>query len=255
MKLTLISAALLPAFSMAAPACPHNCSPKPPAFFLAGDSTTATQSPGGGGWGDGFLSFLEAPAFGTNYGRNGRTTVDFVTGGHWALVTAAAANATATHDVYVTIQFGHNDQKPDKNISLAEYQANLGRLAGEIKALGATPILVTPLTRRNFRAEHETDDSLHDERLRTIAAAEETDTRFIDLYANSKAFVEAIGEAASHEYNLKEGDNTHLSAEGGRVFGTLVADLMTAKDACLTPWIAQDEALSEEIWNAIGGKS
>lgn len=250
----IASAALLPALAAAAPPCPHGCSAKPPAFFLAGDSTTAVQSAGGGGWGDGFLSFLVPPAFGTNYGRNGRTTVDFVSQGHWDLVTAAVANATATHDVYVTIQFGHNDQKPDKNITLDDYQANLGRLAGEIKALGGTPILVTPLTRRNFVSDHETDDSLREERVRTIAAAEETETRWIDLYKNSKAFVEAIGEEKAHGYNLKEGDNTHLSAYGSEVFGTLVADLITREDACLKRWLEQDETLSEEIWEAIGGK-
>lgn len=46
---------------------PPACSPcRPPFFVLAGDSTTAVQSEGGGGWGDGFLSFLRAPAAGAN---------------------------------------------------------------------------------------------------------------------------------------------------------------------------------------------
>jgi hypothetical protein len=94
----IISAAFLPAAALAAP-CPHNCPTKPAAFFLAGDSTTATQSVGGGGWGDGFLSFLVPPAFGTNYGRNGRTTVDFVSQGWWDLVKASVTNASSTHDV------------------------------------------------------------------------------------------------------------------------------------------------------------
>lgn len=247
-----LSAALLSVVVSAAPPCPHNCPSKPAAFFLAGDSTTATQATSGGGWGDGFLSFLVPPAFGTNYGRNGRTTVDFRSQGWWDLVKESVANATSTHDVYVTIQFGHNDQKPAKNITLDDYQANLAQLADEITALGGTPILVTPLTRRNFVSDHQTDDSLHNERLRTLAAAEAAGVRSIDLYRASKAYVEAIGEAASHEYNLVEGDNTHLNDEGSRVFGTLVADLITEKDACLRAWIDQDEALSKEIWAAIG---
>lgn len=45
----------------------RGCSPSnPPFFVLAGDSTTAVQSAGGGGWGNGFLSFLRAPAGGKN---------------------------------------------------------------------------------------------------------------------------------------------------------------------------------------------
>ncbi|KAK5633523.1 hypothetical protein RRF57_009237 [Xylaria bambusicola] len=53
----------------------------PPAFILAGDSTTAVQSTGGGGWGNGFISFLNSPAWGVNKGHNGATTKSFVDGG------------------------------------------------------------------------------------------------------------------------------------------------------------------------------
>lgn len=97
------AAAFLPAFASAAPSADKRAA-KPPAFFLAGDSTTAVQSTGGGGWGNGFLSFLKKPAFGTNYGRNGRTTVDYVSQGHWATVKDAVKSNTANFDVYVTIQ-------------------------------------------------------------------------------------------------------------------------------------------------------
>ncbi|KAM0328637.1 hypothetical protein ACHAQA_005049 [Verticillium albo-atrum] len=255
MKLSLSAAALLPLLASAAPPCPKSCSSKPAAFFLAGDSTTAVQSEGGGGWGNGFLSFLKPPATGTNYGRNGRTTVDFVSQGHWDLVKTAVREHAADFDVYVTIQFGHNDQKVDKNITLDMYQENLGNLAGEIKALGGTPILVTPLTRRNFKGAV-TDDSLKNERLRTIAAAEETKTQWIDLYKNSKALVEAVGEQRSHdEWNLKAGDNTHLNNWGSVVFGRLVADLILEKELCLKGWIAENRTLSDEIWGEIRGIS
>lgn len=91
--------------------CPP-CSPKPPAFILAGDSTTAVQSAGGGGWGNGFLSFLRAPpAWGVNKGHNGATTVSFVQGGDWANVTRLIDEKNAEgFQVWVTVQFGHNDQ-------------------------------------------------------------------------------------------------------------------------------------------------
>lgn len=119
----------------------------PPAFFLAGDSTTAVQSSGGGGWGNGFLSFLEPPAWGENLGHNGATTVSFVEGGDWHTVLGLVADNRDEFDTYVTIQFGHNDQKPEKGISLEQFQANLENLASEVKEAGVTPVspIVTTL--------------------------------------------------------------------------------------------------------------
>lgn len=112
----------------------------PPAFFLAGDSTTAVQSSGGGGWGNGFLSFLVSPAWGENLGHNGATTVSCVDGGDWDTVLGYVSDNRDEFDTYVTIQFGHNDQKPEKGISLEQFQTNLENLATEVKEAGATPV-------------------------------------------------------------------------------------------------------------------
>ncbi|KAJ0154258.1 Rhamnogalacturonan acetylesterase RhgT [Colletotrichum tanaceti] len=248
------AAFLLPTLAGAAPA-EKKAAAKPPAFFLAGDSTTAVQATGGGGWGNGFLGFLKKPAFGTNYGRNGRTTVDYVSQGHWDTVKSAVKSNTAGFDVYVTIQFGHNDQKPEKNISLDQYQANLVGLAQEIKALGATPILVTPLTRRSFSSAGVVTNNLANERERTIAAAAAGKTTYVDLNLYSRKFVQAIGETKAHSYNLAEGDNTHLNDEGSVVFGRLVADLLLQKQAKLAQWFTADKSLSDEIWKAINSSS
>jgi lysophospholipase L1-like esterase len=102
---------LLSLFAGMAAAAPYAESDTPPAFILAGDSTTAAQSSNGGGWGNGFLSFLKSPAWGINKGHNGATTVSFVNGGDWANVTGYIdSKKAAGYDVFVTIQFGHNDQ-------------------------------------------------------------------------------------------------------------------------------------------------
>lgn len=85
-----------------------SCSTKPPAFFLAGDSMTAVQSAGGGGYGVGFLSFLKSPAWGTDYGKNGATTVSFVSGGYWAKVIDAVKTYSADYDPFVPIMVSMN---------------------------------------------------------------------------------------------------------------------------------------------------
>jgi len=66
---------------------------------------------------------------------------------------------------------------------------------------------VTPLTRRSFTSPHNASDSLHDQRVATIAAATGSQTRYIDLNAASMAYVNAIGSKAAQEYDLKEGDS------------------------------------------------
>jgi len=109
------------------------------AFYLAGDSTTATQSAGGGGWGDGFIRLLTNGASGKNFGKNGATTVSFRQGGFWGQVMSAVSGAGGKK-TYVTIQFGHNDQKKDKGISDSQFESNLKKLAAEVKSKGATPV-------------------------------------------------------------------------------------------------------------------
>jgi hypothetical protein len=106
---TIISTLLLAGLAATSPTPGHKYD-KPAAFFLAGDSTTAIQSTGGGGWGNGFLSTLQRPAYGVNKGHNGATTTSFVKGGDWAAVLDLVRNATDAYNVFVTIQFGHNDQ-------------------------------------------------------------------------------------------------------------------------------------------------
>jgi hypothetical protein len=95
---------LLASVAALATASPVERATKPPAFYLAGDSTTAAPSGSGGGWGNGFLGTLVSGAIGTNYGHNGATTATFVSGGDWATVIAAVKSAKASYTPYVTIQ-------------------------------------------------------------------------------------------------------------------------------------------------------
>ena len=250
--------------------CSTNTLDKPPAFFLAGDSTTAIN----GGWGNGFLSFLQPPSWGINQGHSGATTASFVAGGDWARVIANVKNNTAkSYPSVVTIQFGHNDQKAAAGISVEKFQSNLERLAKEVKGVGGVPVLVTSLTRRVFSGNNTVVDSLHDERLAAIAAARETGSHFIDLNAASMGYVNAIGRDNSQVYNLAEGDRTHLNKRGERVFGRMVVDLLLGRarnqtsgdgrgdgdqcvlpengfpEGCLKRWFKADDELSGKIWS------
>jgi hypothetical protein len=94
--------------------------------------------------------------------------VSCVAGGDWANVIDAVTRAKADYTPYVSIQvslfppvredhmlttkFGRNDQKASANISLAQYSTNIQERATEALAAGGIPIMVTPLSRRNFNS-------------------------------------------------------------------------------------------------------
>lgn len=46
---------------------------------------------------------------------------------------------TADYTVYVTIQFGHNDQKSTSGVNLTQYSDNLVAFAREVSSVGAIP--------------------------------------------------------------------------------------------------------------------
>ncbi|RAL14794.1 putative esterase [Aspergillus homomorphus CBS 101889] len=227
MKLNLITSLL--ALAGGTNAHPKT-TPRAPLFLLAGDSTTAKQSTGGGGWGNGFINTtLHHGATGINYGVNGRTTVSYRADGYWATVLSKVTASRNEANPYVTIQFGHNDQKPAANISITEYTSNLERFVTEVRAAGGNPILVTPLSRRgydNSTGVPRVVENLAAQRAATIAAARATGATFIDLNEASTRYLNSIGPADAWTYNLNPEDQTHLNAQGSVVFGGLVALLI-----------------------------
>ena len=101
-----------------------------------------------------------------------------------------------------------------------------------MSAAGGTPILVTPLTRRNFNeTTHHVIQDLATQRDITIAVAKDKKTHYIDLNKGSVDYVNAIGEKATIPYDRNGTDRTHLSPWGGIVFSRLVSDLLVAKYA------------------------
>ncbi|KAF2431329.1 SGNH hydrolase [Tothia fuscella] len=198
-------------------------------FVLAGDSTTANPpaDKGGGGWGRGLLRTLQSPAGGVNYAQNGATTVSFRADKHWEKVISETKKQSGSKLVYVTLQFGHNDQKKDKGISLDAYKKNLRNMAQEVIQAKGKPILVTPLTRRQFNG-NTISQSLKEEAAVTIEVAGK-DHLYIDLNKASTTYMNQIGPANAEKYNRQKDDRTHLNPHGTEVFGRMVADLIIAR--------------------------
>ncbi|KAL4912654.1 SGNH hydrolase-type esterase domain-containing protein [Aspergillus aurantiobrunneus] len=209
----------------------------PPAFFLAGDSTTAPD----GGWGDAFVASLTGGSTGTNFGDSGTTTGSFRSDGYWDDVLAAVESHSGEYTPYVTIQFGHNDQKTDSG--LAAFLDNLVQFDADVRAAGGEPIFLTSLSRRNFGDDGTVTDDLANVRELTIQAAKQTGALWADLNVASREYLNAIGEENAHTYNLAEDDNTHVNEEGGVVFAGIVGMLLKDLNAEFDEFISIDSEL------------
>ncbi|KAJ4138596.1 hypothetical protein NW768_002446 [Fusarium equiseti] len=212
---------------------------KPPRFFLIGDSTVAVN----GGWGDGLLSYLKAPAEGDNRGVSGSTTVSWKSSGRWDALLKDVGAAKNDFEPVVTIQFGHNDQKV---MQLDEFHSNLVSIGNDIKKAGGTPIFITSLTRRTFSGG-EVVQNLKDWAAETISAAADVGGQYLELNKASTDYINAIGSQNADFYNWGPGDRTHLNPPGEIVFGRMVVDLLLEKRGDFSSYFDSNEALSEKI--------
>jgi len=118
-------------------------------LILVGDSTMAV----GSGWASMFCAIhVKSTVACLNMGRGGRSTRSYRAEGSWDIA-LNEAKVAGYKKAYVLIQFGHNDQstKAERWTDLnGEFGATLRRMVEEVKAVGAVPVLVTPLTRREF---------------------------------------------------------------------------------------------------------
>jgi lysophospholipase L1-like esterase len=193
-----LALAIPPAGAQTRPADPPVVAIKPSKVILVGDSTIQPQS----GWGGSFCSQRVVSLMAClNLARGGRSTKSYRAEGSWAVALGEMRTPGFQH-IWVLIQFGHNDQpgKPGRSTDLAtEFPANLRRYVEETRAAGAIPILVTPLTRRQFR-----DGKLIREldpwcaAIRTVAR--EMAVPLVDLNARSAAVIEAMGPALATHY-------------------------------------------------------
>lgn len=192
-------------------------------IVLVGDSTVNDA----GGWGYGFKQFMTEAAECTNVAASGRSSKSYLAEGRWE-------KALALKGDYYLIQFGHNDEPgkgPERETDPATtYPKNLARFVDEARAIGAKPVLVTPLTRRFFTksGDGKISCSLEPYAAAVRKVAAEKQVPLVDLYARSVEYCEKIGPDETAKLNPvnKEGkiDRTHLNAEGRMVFARLVVE-------------------------------
>jgi lysophospholipase L1-like esterase len=193
-------------------------------IVLAGDSTVNI----GGGWGPGFCADLTPNVDCVNLARNGRSSKSYYDEGVWKDVLAAHAD-------YILIQFGHNDMPGKGPLRETDpettYAANMRRYITETRAEGARPIIVTSLSRRNYKDGVPVEDlTAYAKAARRVA--EEEGVPVIDLNAESTRLLKTMTQEQADQFDAvghpdasgSTLDRTHLNAHGSEVFGRMVAD-------------------------------
>jgi len=187
---------------------------------LVGDSTMTDKI----GWGSGFRRYVADDAVLLNLARNGRSSKSYAAEGHWS-------DALRQHPNYILVQFGHNDvpgKGLDRETTLPIFRANMARYVDEARAVGAKPILVTPLTRRYFAVDGRVHSDLGEYAEATRSVATEKNVPLIDLHSKSIELLDRLGPAISPALGpLKPDgtlDKTHLNDVGSALFGALMAE-------------------------------
>jgi lysophospholipase L1-like esterase len=233
----------------------------PAKIVLVGDSTVAT----GGGWGPGFCADYTAKITCVDLALNGRSTKSYIDEGAWK-------KALDEHGDYYLIQFGHNDQKDIPSLHAdadTTFAANLHRMVADVRAIGAVPILVTSLSRRNYKDGVLVEDlTPYAEATRKVAADEYI--TLVDLNQSSVQMLKRMTQEQADKFDKgvdpdtgkpvataadttatgidRTGtaagsspaaaaalDRTHLNPYGQKVFGRQVADAIVKTQVELGP--------------------
>ena len=195
-----------------------------PTVFLLGDSTVADQlREPYSSWGQMLTALFKPTVAVANHAQSGETFRDSLARRRLDKILSALQPGDT-----VLLQFGHNDQKQQKDGSgnADSYKAELRTHAERILARGGVPVVVSSMERRNFDAEGRIKPSLTEYADAARAVAQDMKLAFIDLNAMSQQLYAALGperSQAAHPMNNGKLDNTHHNNYGAMQLARLVA--------------------------------
>lgn len=234
-SISLSIAALILASALSPTAQCADAGRSPVRIVIIGDSTVAQYPPKDAkrGWGQFIAEYFRPGTVEViDLAAPGRSTKTFIQEGRWK-------TALGDKPDYVLIQFGHNDShppsKPEATDPATDYKAFLRRYIDESRAIGAIPILVTPMVRRRFNEQGRVVESeppphrplaAYAEAMKAVGA--EKDIPVIDLYTSSKKLAEKLGPVASLDLASQKSDPTHFNEKGARAMADLVIQALPA---------------------------
>ncbi|RPF20241.1 fibronectin type III domain-containing protein [Myceligenerans xiligouense] len=208
-----------------------------PTVWVTGDSTVQTYDPywaPQAGWGQMIERFLSDDVVVTNKAIGGRSSKNFISQGRLDEVLTRIRPGDT-----LFVQFGHNDNSygvDDRYAAPADYRNYLRTYVDGARQRGATPVLVTPVSRRSFDPGTGEFNVSFPEYVREASElATELDVPLVDLSAGSRAYLNEIGpEAAKSVFlhvpagvypNRPDGttDDTHFQEYGAIQMARIVA--------------------------------
>ena len=180
-----------------------------PTLYIAGDSTSTDQPREPfNSWGQMITRFFGPNIAIANNGESGESLRGFIGEQRFAKVMSIIQPGD-----FLFIQMGHNDQKEkgDGVGAFTTYAADLKKFIDAARQHGATPVLVTPVSRLAWGTGAEANkiiNNLGDYPDAVRKVGKEENVAVIDLNAFSKPFYEALGPTDGH-LAFAGSDTTH----------------------------------------------
>ncbi len=228
---------------------------KKPTIFLIGDSTCANKPLEDNperGWGQLLPNYFTNDVEIQNHAVNGRSTKSFINEHRWDTVMSRLKAGD-----FVMIQFGHNDEKSEDSTRSAPahtlYKENLIRFINDVRSKGATPILITPVMRRNFDASGKFVDTHGDYPAVVKEVGTQMNVAVVDLHKSSEELIVKEGVENSKRlflhipaghFKTQKGvreDNTHFSEYGASSMASLVCQAIKEQNLPMAKYLAPSD--------------
>lgn len=208
-------------------------------LYTIGDSTMANKKDSDRnpehGWAQVLRPFFSENIVVVNKAVNGRSSKSFIDEKRWDSIYKKLKKGD-----YVFIEFGHNDEKIEDSARYTNphtaYRYNLIKFVKESRARGATPVLLSSISRRNFNEKGVLVPTHGDYPLEARLVAQEYKVPFIDLEYQTELLEKAYGPEKSKTlhlhfkagenpyYDKDKADDTHLSLLGATKIAQIVID-------------------------------
>ena len=206
-------------------------------MVVIGDSTVCNypESAPKRGWGMYIQAYFDTNRLQViNLALSGRSTKTFIKEGHWAA-------ALKEKPDYILIQFGHNDshapEKPEATDAKTTYRQFLAQYIDESRAIGAKPVLITPMCRRTFGADGKIKNDLIAYADAMKAVADEKKVPLVNLNTSSVELCNQLGPQGSLTLANDTKDATHFNAKGAREMARLVMEKLPEAEPSLKPML------------------